>query len=64
MANTGSLTKAGGMLSRLARTRSATRIAMIVERGWPLALPFVIAVSAFLIVSWFGVFRWLPDWAR
>lgn len=64
MAESGSLTRAGGMWSRLARTRSATRIAMIVERGWPLVLPLLIAISLFLTVSWFGLFRLLPDWGR
>lgn len=64
MAESGSLTRIGGMWSRLARTRSATRIAMIVERGWPLVLPLLIAISLFLTVSWFGVFRLLPGWGR
>ena len=37
---------------------------MAVERGWPLLLPLVIVICLFLILSWFGVFRVLPDAGR
>jgi len=53
-----------GLLSRLGRTRAATRAAMMVERLWPLALPLLIVVALFLSVSWFGLFRLMPDWLR
>src|SRR5690606_16719386 len=38
--------------------------AILVERLWPLALPFLIVASLFLSLSWLGLFRILPDWAR
>ncbi len=49
---------------RLQATRSLTRAAIVVERLWPLALPVVIVTSVFLSLSWLGVFRSVPDWAR
>ncbi len=49
---------------KLARTRFATRLAIMVERGWPLVLPLVIVAGLFLTVSWFGLFRLLPDAGR
>jgi uncharacterized protein (TIGR02302 family) len=53
-----------GMLSRLWRTRSATRAAIVLERLWPLALPAAIVIGLFLSVAWFGLFRMMPDWLR
>ena len=53
-----------GVTARLTRTRFAVRAAMIVERGWPLVLPLLLVVGLFLSLSWLGVFRVLPDFAR
>ncbi|HEY6631053.1 MAG TPA: TIGR02302 family protein, partial [Rhizobiaceae bacterium] len=53
-----------GLTTRLARTRFAVRASMIVERGWPLVLPFLLVVGLFLSLSWLGIFRVLPDLAR
>ncbi|MGD9914662.1 MAG: TIGR02302 family protein [Rhizobiaceae bacterium] len=49
---------------RLARTRLVTRLAIIFERLWPLALPLLLVVGLFLSVAWLGLFRALPDLAR
>src|SRR5262245_3819752 len=53
-----------GLTARLTRTRFAVRAAMIVERGWPLVLPVLLAAGLFLSLSWLGVFRILPDLVR
>lgn len=53
-----------GLARRLALSRLATRVSMMVERGWPLLLPLVIVASLFLSVSWLGIFSRLPDVAR
>ncbi|MGE0280339.1 MAG: TIGR02302 family protein [Rhizobiaceae bacterium] len=53
-----------GFARRLAGTRIATRLAMTVERLWPLILPFLIIVSLFVSLSWLGLFRLLPESAR
>ncbi|PZV38463.1 TIGR02302 family protein [Mesorhizobium kowhaii] len=53
-----------GLAGRLALSRLATRISMMVERGWPLLLPLVIVASLFLSVSWLGIFSRLQDMAR
>jgi uncharacterized protein (TIGR02302 family) len=50
--------------ARLARTRTAVRAVMAVERGWPLVLPLVIVVCLFLSMSWLGLFRVLSDAGR
>lgn len=49
---------------RLARTRTATRAAILLERLWPLVLPLLVVASLFLSLSWFGLFRLMPDGAR
>src|SRR5690606_19056687 len=54
----------GGTLQALTRTRGYTALSIGVERLWPLILPALLVVSLFLILSWFGVFRLLPDWLR
>ena len=54
----------GRLGGRLGRTRAATFAAMVTERLWPLVLPLVAVASLFLAVSWFGVFRIVPDWTR
>ncbi|RUZ73561.1 DUF4175 family protein, partial [Mesorhizobium sp. M7A.F.Ca.US.006.01.1.1] len=53
-----------GFAGRLALSRLATRVSMMVERGWPLLLPLVIVASLFLTISWLGLFSRLPDTAR
>ncbi|CAN7644205.1 TIGR02302 family protein [Mesorhizobium sp. LjNodule214] len=53
-----------GLAGRLALSRLATRVSMVVERGWPLLLPLSIVASLFLSVSWLGLFSLLPDPAR
>jgi uncharacterized protein (TIGR02302 family) len=53
-----------GIISRLARTRFMTRAVMVVERAWPLVLPILLVVGLFLSLSWFGLFRVVPDWLR
>ncbi|WP_027061748.1 TIGR02302 family protein [Mesorhizobium loti] len=54
----------GGLAGRLALSRLATRVSMMVERGWPLLLPLIIVASLFLSISWFGIFSRLPDVVR
>lgn len=54
----------GGMATRLMRTRTATRIFVLVERFWPRILPFLLIVALFLTISWFGLFRLMPDGLR
>ncbi|RWB04440.1 MAG: TIGR02302 family protein [Mesorhizobium sp.] len=53
-----------GLAGRLALSRLATWVSMMVERGWPLLLPLVIVASLFLSISWLGLFSRLPDMAR
>ncbi len=54
----------GGFLARLSRTRASVRAATVVERLWPLLLPFAVVAGLFASLSWFGAFRAVPDWAR
>ena len=56
--------RTGGRFSRLARTRFATRLVMVLERLWPLILPLLVLISLFLSISWLGLFRLIPDAAR
>lgn len=49
---------------RLKQTRLVTRAAMMLERVWPLILPLLVTLSLFVSLSWFGVFRIVPDVAR
>ncbi|MBE1707013.1 MULTISPECIES: TIGR02302 family protein [Mesorhizobium] len=53
-----------GLARRLALSRLATRVSMMVERGWPLLLPLILIACLFLSISWFGIFSRLPDVAR
>ena len=55
---------ATGLLACLARTRAMVRAAILVERLWPLVLPLAIVASLFASLSWLGLFRAVPDWAR
>ena len=45
-------------------TRLTTAISIAVERLWPLMLPTLFVVAAFLIVSWSGLFRSLELYPR
>jgi uncharacterized protein (TIGR02302 family) len=54
----------GGLLARLSRTRAVVRTAIVVERLWPLILPFLIVAGLFASLSWFGAFRVVPEWGR
>ena len=49
---------------RLTATRIATGTSMVAERLWPRIVPFLVGVAIFASLSWFGVFRLLPDLAR
>src|SRR5688572_10528393 len=60
----GVVQQASGLTTRLSRTRALVRATMIFERGWPLVLPLVIVLGLFLSLSWFGLFRVIPDMAR
>lgn len=51
-------------MARLQRTRSLTRLAIMGERLWPRLLPLLIVIAIFLIISWAGLFRLMPDMAR
>ena len=64
MTETPTVSSNRGFAGRLRRTRFATRAAMMLERLWPLALPFVVIVSLFLSLSWLGVFREVADAVR
>lgn len=48
----------------LRRRREITRATMIAERVWPLLLPALLVVLAFLAVAWSGLLRTMPDWGR
>jgi len=52
------------LMRRLGRTRLVTRAAIVVERLWPLVLPILIVAALFLSLSWLGIFRIVPEWAR
>lgn len=62
MATSGQLGR--GTLERLAGTRFTTRWAIIAERLWPLVLPLLLVAGTFLTISWFGLFRLMPDTLR
>ena len=49
---------------RLLMSRAVTRAAMMAERIWPLALPFLLIAGLFVSLSWFGVLARLPDALR
>ncbi|ATU90600.1 TIGR02302 family protein [Phyllobacterium zundukense] len=46
------------------RLRLSAWLTVALERLWPLVLPLLLVAAAFLSLSWFGVFRMLPDWPR
>lgn len=49
---------------RVRQTRLAMRGTIVFERLWPKLLPLLVVVSLFVSVSWFGLFRLLPDLPR
>jgi uncharacterized protein (TIGR02302 family) len=51
-------------LPGLTRVRLVTGLAILFERLWPLVLPAIITGSAVLTLSWFGLFRSVPDVMR
>jgi uncharacterized protein (TIGR02302 family) len=53
-----------GFIARLRATRYATALAIAVERIWPLILPLLLVGALFMTVSWFGLFRVMPDIIR
>lgn len=52
------------LAARLAASRLATRVVLMVERAWPLLLPFLLVVALFFSAAWFGIFTRLPDAIR
>ncbi|CAN7288392.1 TIGR02302 family protein [Phyllobacterium sp. LjRoot231] len=46
------------------RLRLSTWLTVSFERLWPLVLPLLLVVSVFLCLSWFGIFRMIPDALR
>ncbi|MGI6855364.1 TIGR02302 family protein [Mesorhizobium sp. 1B3] len=64
MAERRSLSDVSSFSGRLARTRTVTRAAVVLERLWPLVLPLVVVASLFLSLSWLGLFRLMPDTLR
>ena len=49
---------------RLRRARRWTRLSLFWERLWPRLLPLVAVGALFLVVSWFGLWPAVPEWAR
>ncbi|MCV0394393.1 MAG: TIGR02302 family protein [Rhizobiaceae bacterium] len=58
------LSRPVGAVSRLARTRFVTGGMILLERLWPRLLLPTLILGLFLILSWFGIFRMLPDLVR
>ncbi|MGL4489975.1 MAG: TIGR02302 family protein [Rhizobiaceae bacterium] len=48
----------------LTKVRLLTGLSMFVERLWPLLLPSLIVAATFVSLSWFGLFRAIPDGSR
>ena len=46
------------------RTRFVARLTIAFGRLWPLLVPSLVVVGLFLAISWFGLFRHMPDIAR
>jgi uncharacterized protein (TIGR02302 family) len=49
---------------RIALGRFLTRAVLLVESLIPLLVPVFSVIAVFLAVSWFGLFRVVPDWVR
>ncbi|MEP7452110.1 TIGR02302 family protein [Phyllobacterium sp. SB3] len=52
------------ILKSIDRLRLSAWLMIALERLWPLLLPFLLVVGVFLSLSWFGLFRLMPDLAR
>jgi len=50
--------------SRIARAVLRARLALFFEALWPRLLPLLIVAAIFLAVSWFGLWRIVPDTVR
>jgi uncharacterized protein (TIGR02302 family) len=46
------------------RLRLSAWLTVVLERLWPLVLPLLLSVAVFLCLSWFGIFRIIPDALR
>ncbi|MCR4265512.1 TIGR02302 family protein [Nitratireductor sp. ZSWI3] len=64
MAETSEWQRLPKRFARLARMRFVMRGVMVIERLWPLILPLLVIASIFLSLSWFGLFRLMPDSVR
>jgi len=50
--------------ARIERAVSRARLVLFWEGLWPRLVPMVMLAGIFLSLSWFGLWRILPDWAR
>ncbi len=50
--------------ARIDHAVSRARLVLLWENLWPRLLPLGFVAAAFLSLSWFGVWRVLPDWLR
>jgi uncharacterized protein (TIGR02302 family) len=50
--------------ARIDRAVSRARLVLLWEGLWPRLVPLVVLAGAFLSLSWFGVWRIVPDWTR
>ncbi|MGH6861025.1 MAG: TIGR02302 family protein [Phyllobacterium sp.] len=46
------------------RLRLSAWLTLALERLWPLLLPLLLVAAVFAVLSWFGVFRLIPDLVR
>ncbi|RFC64075.1 TIGR02302 family protein [Fulvimarina endophytica] len=53
-----------GEIARIGTTRRMARTALVLERSWPLVLGLALVLSAFLALSWFGLFAAMAFWLR
>ncbi|MHA1189130.1 MAG: TIGR02302 family protein, partial [Alphaproteobacteria bacterium] len=51
-------------MSRLDRTITRARLAMVLERLWPRLIPLLTIVGLFMALSWLGLWRATPDLLR
>ena len=54
----------GRNTARIGGARRFAYVSLLIERVWPLVLPIACLLSAFLALSWFGLFAALPFVAR
>ena len=64
MSDTNAARRGGRPFRGLLLTRAATTAVMVAERLWPLVLPLLLTFALFAILSWFGLFRPMPEWLR